>query len=139
MVLDFGMLNTFGTDVGLRERGGIKWLHGSSFLPENESDNILRTEDGMVVSAGVVNFYIQIDLPQGATITSIQTYSATAADTWKLLRFEPVGGSAQIETGTAAAEKPMSVLIDNDAFSYFLHTGDTADGILGVKIKYVFK
>ena len=131
------------------ERGNVWSCTGTKFVTRepNTADVIRGNATGLMTSqADDITGYASVELPNGATVTSVAVYgnaAAAAGITWTLYKMNIISGgvvamaSAAVNTADITITQPT---IDNANYGYFLMTGftewDINDVINGAIIKY---
>lgn len=154
---DQGNINTGGVGTGSASGTGKLSVAASTFLPMNDlaiyekSYNLLAP---VGMDAASQRYYAPVNLPQGATITSMTAAYEGSGDTVKIrLDYTPlVNGDANasvfklVEVLSSGGSSPQTAqafahTVDNGANVYFLVvdlTGGSASKLKGVSIAYTY-
>jgi len=120
-------------------------IPGIAFDAQNpDIDNIFKNHTGYIqADADGIIFVCSVNLPDGATITSVMVYGNANAEVeyWTLQRIElsdatnNIMSSALIGTSDATITNPV---VDNSLYAYSFYTTslDTNDQIYGARITY---
>jgi hypothetical protein len=110
-----------------------------SFLPNTDSDQFTRsTANGLTVDAGTIDFFLPVNLPHGAVVTSVIVTGDDATETWTMTRTssgyssESTMATANVNTADATI---TNATIDNDGYSYYIRCS-TDDILYRVEIAY---
>ena len=116
-------------------------ISGTDFNAQNaETDNISHLGYGLGVSATAVFLTVGVNLPHGATVTSVIVTGNISDETWTLRRTITDKEQEAMATGNIGTEDTSitTPIIDNDIYHYYIATSglDNGDTIYKVKIKY---
>ncbi len=123
--------------------GLILSVPGSSFLTQTDALTVDRSNNPGTIEAGeTITFFAPVNLPHGATVTSVKGYGSIADETVSLIRVPTTGStndtlSAATNFGTEQTTI-TNATIDNLNFCYTLFTSslDVGDDIFFVVIQY---
>lgn len=129
-------------DYYVGELFGTRYLNipGTAFLPRTETTKFTRSSIFDSDAVGQISL-VEVDLPDGATITGCVVYGNDTNRTWTLYR-RKLDASAGTDNMASAAIDTEDTTISNPTFDneygYFLYIGglESGDEIHGARIKY---
>jgi len=126
--------------------GGLHWsCSGNAFTTGSpDTDEVTKWGTGkIVVNADDISLMVQVNIPEGCTISGVIVYGneAAEAEIFRLRRYKPVDNT-YVEMGSQNVNTEditiSYAIIDNGQYSYFLlvESMDTDDEIWGAVITY---
>lgn len=126
--------------VSLKNKTTYWSAPGVAFQPEHEATNYLKSQYGQMKTQDPdEDYFVQVNIPNGAVITSVIVYGTDSSSTWRLRRHTLNAATySNVMDSTFNTAVNGTHTVNNNSYGYFIWIKMTVDNsdVWGAKITY---